>query len=227
MIRRMSASTPRRLALVPLALLALSHAATPTFAHPGRVDLSGCHQDARSGKKHCHPERAQANAPKFDPLKPPRAGDEGVFYGPLLRVQDGDTFEAKVQGVAMEFRLAEVDAPELQQPYGAKAKQELLALVGGRSLVIMPFDTDRYGRTVAHVWAGGVHVNAELVKRGAAWFYDAYSRGDALYHVEQDARAAKRGLWILPLAERIEPWVWRADERVQRQGGTSSVKARR
>jgi endonuclease YncB( thermonuclease family) len=195
------------------ALLSLALALQPTLAHPGRVDQNGCHQDAGASKKHCHAERARANAPKFDAAHPPRAGDEGAFHGPLLRVKDGDTLAAKVQGVAMEFRLAEVDAPELHQPYGDKSKQELQSLIAGRYLVIVPFDTDRYGRTVAHIWAGSTHLNAELVKRGAAWFYDAYSRGDALYYVEQDARKAKRGLWALPLKDRLEPWVWRADER--------------
>jgi endonuclease YncB( thermonuclease family) len=52
-------------------------------------------------------------------------------------------------------------------------------------------------------------VNAELVKRGAAWFYSEFAYSAALYDVEQEARTAKRGLWALPLKDRIEPWVWR------------------
>jgi endonuclease YncB( thermonuclease family) len=140
---------------------------------------------------------------------PPRAGDEGAFYGPLVRVKDGDSLVAKVQGVAMEIRLAEIDAPEIGQPYGRAAKQELASLAAGRQLVIVPIDTDRYGRTVAHVWNGSTHLNAELVKRGAAWFYSEYARTEALYKIELEARDAKRGLWALPLQDRIEPWEWR------------------
>lgn len=151
----------------------------------------------------------ESRAPRFDAAHPPRAGDEGVFYGPLVRVKDGDSLIAKVQGVAMDFRLAEIDAPELDQPYGRAAKQELVALVSGRQLVIVPLDTDRYGRTVAQVWNGNTHVNAELVKRGAAWFYSEFAHTEALYEVEKEARAAKRGLWALPLQDRIEPWEWR------------------
>ena len=75
--------------------------------------------------------------------------------------------------------------------------------------MVVPLDTDRYGRTVAHVWNGETSLNLELVKRGAAWFYSQYARSAALYDVEQEARKAKRGLWALPPAERIEPWVWR------------------
>ena len=159
-----------------------------------------CFGLAASGKSH---------VPQFDPAHPPRAGDEGVFYGPLVRVKDGDSLIAKVQGVAMEIRLAEIDAPELDQPYGRAAKQELVSLASGPQLVIMPIDTDRYGRTVAHVWNGSTHLNAELVKRGGAWFYAEFARSEALYILEQEARTAKRGLWALPLKERVEPWVWR------------------
>jgi endonuclease YncB( thermonuclease family) len=158
---------------------------------------------------------AQSRAPRFDPAHPPHAGDEGVFYGPLVRVKDGDSLVVKVQGVAMDFRLADIDAPERDQPYGRNAKQELASLASGGQLVLLPIDTDRYGRTVAQVWSGTTHLNAEMVRRGAAWFYAEFARGKALYDVEQEARSAKRGLWALPLKERIEPWLWRERARAR------------
>ena len=139
-----------------------------------------------------------------------------MFYGPLVRVKDGDSLVAKVQGVAMDIRLAEIDAPEIDQPYGQRGEAGCsLSLACGQQLVIMPLDTDRYGRTVAHVWNGTTHLNAEMVKRGAAWFYSKYARSETLYDVEQEARDAKRGLWALPLKDRVEPWVWRERKRVR------------
>jgi endonuclease YncB( thermonuclease family) len=155
----------------------------------------------------------QSSKPLFDPAQQPRAGDEGVFYGPLVRVKDGDSLIARVQGVAMDFRLADVDAPELDQPYGRQAKQELAAIAAGRQLVLVPIDTDRYGRTVAHVWNGNTYLNAEMVRRGAAWFNVEFARSETLYDVEQEARNAQRGLWKLPLKDRVEPWVWRQRKR--------------
>jgi endonuclease YncB( thermonuclease family) len=155
----------------------------------------------------------KSSAPQFDPGHPPHAGDEGVFYGPLVRVKDGDSLVVKVQGVKMEFRLSDIDAPEHDQPYGAEAKRELESLAAGKQLVLVPFDTDRYGRTVAHVWNGDTYLNAELVKRGAAWFYPEFARNPELYNIEQQARDAKRGLWALPLKDRIEPHVWRERKR--------------
>jgi micrococcal nuclease len=155
----------------------------------------------------------QYRAPKFDPQHPPRAGDEGVFYGPLVRVKDGDSLVAKVQGVTMEFRLAEIDAPERDQPYGEQAKLDLQSLANGQQLVLLPIDTDGYGRTVAHIWNGNTYLNAEMVKRGGAWFYSRYAAHETLYYVEQDARKANCGLWALPLKDRIEPWEWRKRKR--------------
>jgi endonuclease YncB( thermonuclease family) len=200
-------------ALVLLAGLVLGVA---VHAHPGSVGADGCHQDSAQGTRHCHPERRHKRAgalPKFSAEHPPRPGDEGVFFGPVVRVADGDTLRVKVQGVAMDFRLSQIDAPEKNQPYGDRARAELLRLVSGRQLVLVPIDTDRYGRTVADVWAGNRNVNRELVKSGHAWFYDEFSQDAALYELEQQARSAKRGLWALPPAQRIEPWRWRREQR--------------
>jgi endonuclease YncB( thermonuclease family) len=192
--------------------------ASAAHGHSGAVGADGCHEDTARGKRHCHPERKSSRAaapaqPQFTSARPPRAGDEGVFFGPLLRVTDGDTLRVKVQGVGMDFRLSQIDAPEKSQPYGSEARADLLRLVRGKQVVLVPIDTDRYGRTVADVWIGSRNVNRELVKNGSAWFYDEFSRDAALYELEQQARIAKRGLWALPAAQRIEPWRWRHEKR--------------
>jgi endonuclease YncB( thermonuclease family) len=143
----------------------------------------------------------------------PKAGDLGVFFGSFVRVIDGDTFEAKVQGVVMRFRLAEIDAPESDQPYGDKSKSELQSLLAGKELVLVPSDTDRYGRTIAFVWVERMCINKEVVRRGAAWFYDEFSYSDALYRVEEQARASRAGLWALSPNLRVPPHQWRAEKR--------------
>ena len=70
-------------------------------------------------------------------------------------------------------------------------------------------DTDRFGRTVGRVYVGDVDVNAEMVKQGAAWVYRQYAKDPSLYRLEEQAKAAKRGLWGLPETERCPPWDWR------------------
>jgi len=197
-----------------IALIVLVAIPFLAFAHPGGLDENGCHKDKKAGERHCHPERLIAKTLSTCELKkPPKAGDEGVFFGRLVRVSDGDTFEARVQGVVMDFRLAEADAPEKDQPYGKDSSNELASLLRGRDLVLVPIDTDRYGRTVVFIWIGSTCVNKEMVRRGAAWFYDEYAKSDALHVVEDEARDAKTGLWGLPRKSRTEPWVWRHEKR--------------
>lgn len=136
-----------------------------------------------------------------------------MFYGPFVSIVDGDTFKARVQGVLMDFRLEALDAPEYDQPYGDKSRAELFSMLRGQQLVLVPSDTDRYGRTVVRAWVGRQDVNREMVKRGAAWFESQYSKDDLLFDEENQARDEKRGLWALPLKDRIEPWVWRKQKR--------------
>lgn len=139
----------------------------------------------------------------------PRAGDEGVFAAKVIWVTDGDSLRVMMRDQDTEIRVADVDAPERDQPYGWQSKLQLIDLVRDRDVLIVPRDVDRYGRVVAYVWVDDVNVNRELVSRGAAWFYPQYARNEALYGVEQQARDAKRGLWALPLQQRVEPWEWR------------------
>ena len=140
---------------------------------------------------------------------------------------DGDTFKAKVQGAVMDFRLQAVDAPEREQPYGAEATSELAKLVRGRKLIFVFDDVDRYGRIVARVWVGNVDVNREMISRGAAWFDSEYASDDELYHAEQQARDAKRGLWSLPQHKRVEPWVWRKRKEATGESGNKMLTRRR
>jgi len=70
-----------------------------------------------------------------------------------------------------------------------------------------------FGRLVAHLWIGDTYVNEEMVKRGMAWFDSEFAPSETLYLVEEEAREAKRGLWALPLEDRVPPWEWRKEPR--------------
>ena len=106
-------------------------------------------------------------------------------------------------------RLAGIDAPELKQPYGQQSKQALSALAFGKAAQVESPGPDKYGRTLGTVFVGTVNVNAELVKRGAAWVYRAYPFPPELEALEAQAQAAKRGLWALQPDQRCPPWDWR------------------
>ncbi len=135
------------------------------------------------------------------------------LIGRVVGITDGDTLTLLVaEGSGfkpVKIRLAEIDAPERRQPYGTQAKQVLSDLAYNQSARVVVQDTDRYGRTVGRVYVGSTDVSAEMIRQGAAWVYRKYSRDPALLDRETQAKAAKRGLWALPEAQRVEPCEWR------------------
>jgi endonuclease YncB( thermonuclease family) len=137
-----------------------------------------------------------------------------TLSGRVVGITDGDTLTLlTVDRVQVKVRLAEIDAPEAHQPYGQRAKQALATLAFGREVGVSVVDRDRYGRQVGRVHVGGVDVNAELVRLGAAWVYRRYSRDPDLLVLEEEARSERRGLWGLPETDRQPPWEWRASRR--------------
>ena len=142
-----------------------------------------------------------------------------TLTGRVVGVHDGDTLtlldEQKHQ---IKVRLAEIDTPESAQPYGSRAKQALSDLVFGKVVLVDVQGKDRYGRTLGKISVGSTDVNAALVAAGAAWVYRQYSSDPDLLRLETEARAARRGLWALPEAQRTPPWEWRQ----QRKGKVAS-----
>lgn len=143
----------------------------------------------------------------------PLVGFTAEYSGKVVGISDGDTLTLLVPDGAsfrqVKVRLAEIDTPESAQPYGTRAKQALSDLAFNKQARVIEQDRDRYGRTVGRVYVSNLDVNAEMVKQGAAWVYRQYARDRSLFALEDQAKAAKRGLWNLSEAERCEPWNWR------------------
>lgn len=133
-----------------------------------------------------------------------------TLTGRVVAVADGDTLTLLTAGnQQVKVRLAGIDAPELRQPYGQKAKQALSDWAFGKTARVESPGPDKYGRTLGTVFVGAVNVNAALIEQGAAWVYRKYSHDPYLLTLESQAQAAKRGLWVLPLDQRCPPWDWR------------------
>ena len=124
----------------------------------------------------------------------------GVADGDTLTVQDGD--------VKTVLRLAEIDAPERTQPYSQVSRRNLEALCRqAKAVEFKRVDTDRYGRTVAHVRCDGVHANWRQVEDGLAWCFTKYLKHpDICLPLEKAAREANRGLWRE--SEPVAPWLF-------------------
>ena len=125
----------------------------------------------------------------------------------VVGISDGDTLTARCEDQTVKIRLAEIDAPEKAQPFGNRSKQHLSDLCFDVKAEVHPQTTDRYGRTVAHVSCDGVDASAEQVRSGMAWVYDKYVRDKSLYTLQDEAVAAREGLWSA--RDPVPPWKWR------------------
>ncbi|MEE8434589.1 MAG: thermonuclease family protein [bacterium] len=138
-----------------------------------------------------------------------------------MRINDGDTFEADLDGDGKlifpreRVRLLFVDTPELTETWKGMDRKHGLpateflrqALTQPPIFLLIPKNraTGKYGRTLAVVYAGGRNVNLELIRAGHSPFdtrfrfpadYDRYARA------EGEAFDAGRGIWRLPASRR-------------------------
>jgi len=152
-------------------------------------------------------------------LAAPATSTEKHLALKVVSVHDGDTLtginDAKEQ---VKVRLDAIDAPELGQPFGQASKRALSEKVFGKDVVVIAKTKDKYGRTVGHVMIDGRDANLEMLEAGMAWHYKHYDHNARLARAEEEARAAKKGLWADESP--VPPWDWRKE----RQHGKALVK---
>lgn len=117
-----------------------------------------------------------------------------------VQVADGDTFTClTAQRATFKVRLRYVDAPERGQPYARAAQQALKAAVWNQTVHLHSAGQDRYGRHIAEAYVNGRNINQHMVRSGYAWAYRQYlspSQRVLYLQLEQEARHARRGLWV-------------------------------
>lgn len=149
-----------------------------------------------------------------------------VFEGKVIGIKDGDTFEVLYDGQPERVRLADIDCPEKQQPFGNNARQYASQLCFGKTVTVSSSgERDRYKRVIGTVITSeGINVNEALVKAGMAWHYKQYSKNAALGFYQDQAKAEKIGLW--QDKNPIAPWNWRKHKRkMSQQAKTESQEA--
>lgn len=132
-----------------------------------------------------------------------------VIFGKVIGVADGDTLTVlDPEQQQHTIRLEGIDAPEGGQAFGSASKEALSTKVFGKSPWTEWRDTDKYGRTLGHIYLDGRHINLEMVADGFAWHYKEYSSDPRLANAEVVARGRRLGLWNVnnpPTA----PWEFR------------------
>lgn len=135
------------------------------------------------------------------------------IYGKVVSITDGDTVIILTNKKQTKIRLAEIDTPEKNQPYGKKAKKALSDFIFGKVVRVEVETIDRYGRTIGTIFLDNLNINKEMVRAGHAWVYRRYAKDKTLFKLERSAKKNMLGLWVLPEEQRIAPWEWRRGKR--------------
>lgn len=133
-----------------------------------------------------------------------------TFNAKVVGIKDGDTVVVLDSlNNQTTLRLAEVDCPEKNQPFGTKAKQFTSDQIYLKTIKYVVTDTDRYGRSIAMIYydTDNKYLSAEIIKAGMGWHYKRYSTSKELATFEDNAKKNKIGLWVD--SNPVAPWEFR------------------
>ena len=127
------------------------------------------------------------------------------------KVIDGDTVYGLLGDKTYKIRLAEIDAPERDQPFGRQSKIFLRKLLVDGEFDAHITSEDQYGRYIAKLYSNGIDINRKMVSEGMAWVYDYYVIDKTFYLDQEDAQKLKKGIWSKRYP--APPWEWRKARR--------------
>lgn len=147
------------------------------------------------------------------------------LIGKVVSIADGDTVTILDSSqIQHKIRLAGIDAPERNQPFGNVSRQNLSDLVFQKQVRIETEKKDRYGRLVGKIWVEptdcsgcGMTLDANLaqVKAGLAWWYrdyaDEQSEVDQRQYEFAEREAKGKGVGLWRETEPLAPWDWRRE----------------
>ena len=135
-----------------------------------------------------HPPTLPIRSPRSTATQTPPFGHQAVLQGRCW-VIDGDTIVID----NVRLRLAGIDAPELDHPWGKQSKWALVQMCKGQTVTAKVRPEVSYDRVVAECYLpDGRDLAAELVRCGLALDWPKFSGGKYRHLEPSDAR---RKLW--------------------------------
>lgn len=135
-------------------------------------------------------------------------GERSVAEGKVIKVFDGDTVQTEN---GEKIRYIGINSPEKGEPFSREATEANKLLVLGKK-VRFEFDVqrkDRFGRTLAYVFAEDTFVNLEMVKSGWAVLQTIppnVKYQDEIVEGQKEARDNCLGMWTnLCKDEKLKP----------------------
>ena len=114
--------------------------------------------------------------------------------GRVINVIDGNTLTVLANFERYRIRLADIDAPKPDEPWGNRASLSLAEKVFARTVRVEVVDPAEGPRFVGTVWVGERNINREMIRDGAARVSRSV-RDQTLRQEEAFARAMHEGLW--------------------------------
>jgi micrococcal nuclease len=138
-------------------------------------------------------------SPSGDPTSP-LPSDATVAT--VTSITDGDTLDVRLpDGTLDSVRLIGVNTPERNECWAAESALALAMLAPEGSQVGLTVDTserDQFDRLLRYLWVGGLSVNEELIRRGAAIsrrYPPDTSMASRFESAQSEAQASRLGLW--------------------------------
>jgi len=143
---------------------------------------------------------------------PDASADSITFKAMVADTEDGDTLIVVRNSARIRLEIPEIDAPELDQPYGRDAKKKAATMTKGKVVTIRAYGKLGQNYILGEVWLPNKkHFAKEMVRAGLAWVREGRSVLLDLEQLQSEAKAAKQGLW--EDEEPIPPWEWRSGRR--------------
>ncbi|MBT4049339.1 MAG: hypothetical protein HN749_03185 [Nitrospina sp.] len=141
--------------------------------------------------------------------------DLKTVNGEVFQIQNGDTLTLKTDRDKLhKVRLADIDAPEMGQPFGKPALRLATDLAMGKIVRVNYTFKDKYNRLIGEVFLpDGKLMNEEMLKSGLAWHYRVKNpHSSFLEKLEYKAWKKNLGLWVQK--KPVPPWEFRRENRL-------------
>ena len=136
----------------------------------------------------------------------------------IIRCYDGDTCTTDK---GEKIRLACIDAPERDQPFGKASRNHLKEIIKDRPVKIDRINTDRFGRTIAILYISDrgkwQAVQSLQARAGTVWAFDRFKRNCPIWQsIDREFKIAQsKKIGLFADRQAIEPWIWRQNEKLR------------
>lgn len=136
-----------------------------------------------------------------------------TWTGLVTYVVDGDTVRVRPLqgGKPVSVRVNGIDAPEICQDGGSRARDALKRRALGQRVVVHGVGRDDYGRLLAQIVMDGDDLGGWMVEAGQAWSYRYRGQPGPYAAQQRRAQAAGRGLFASDGAAAVYPAVFRKE----------------